>query len=228
VSALLILAGTLVLADVVITLVWQEPVSAVVGTLKREGVDRRYASLRTAPLTTHDLHALASLRSTDARIAYLARRERRELRPGDAVGELTVPRLGDAFQIVQGTDRASLEAGPGHYPASSLPGLGRTVAVAGHRTTYLAPFRHLDAMRHGDRIVVAMPYGRFTYLVQTVRVVAPDALWVTRNVGYDRLVLTACTPLFTAKDRLVVFARLDAVAPAAQLAPAARNGVVPG
>jgi sortase A len=228
VSVLLILAGTLLLADVAITLVWQEPVSALLGTLKRDGVDRRYASLNTAPLSPHDVRALASLRSVDARIAYLAWREKRQLRPGDAVGRLTVPRLGDAFEIVEGTDRSSLEAGPGHYPASSLPGLGRTVAVAGHRTTYLAPFRHLDAMRRGDRIVVAMPYGRFSYLVQAVRVVAPNALWVTRSVGYDRLVLTACTPLFTAKDRLVVFARLDAVAPARQLTAKPSNGVVPG
>jgi sortase A len=82
------------------------------------------------------------------------------------------------------------------------------VAIAGHRTTYLAPFRHIDALRPGDRVVVQMPYGRFTYVVQYRRIVTPTALWVTRDVGYDRLVLSACNPLFSAAQRIIVFARL--------------------
>jgi sortase A len=82
------------------------------------------------------------------------------------------------------------------------------VAIAGHRTTFLAPFRHLDALRAGDRIVLNMPYGRFVYAVQYRRVVSPTAWWITRNAGYDRLVLSACDPLFSAAHRLVVFARL--------------------
>jgi sortase A len=119
-----------------------------------------------------------------------------------------IPRIGVSFEVVQGTDEGSLEKGPGHYPDTALPGLGETVAVAGHRTTYLAPFRHIDALRPGDRIVLSMPYGRFTYVVQYHRIVAPTALWVTRNVGYDRLVLSACNPLYSAAQRIIVFARL--------------------
>ena len=84
------------------------------------------------------------------------------------------------------------------------------MAVAGHRTTYLAPFRTIDQLRPGDPVVLQMPYGSFTYRVENTRVVEPSALWVTRNVGYQRLVLSACQPLYSASHRIVVFARLVA------------------
>ena len=88
----------------------------------------------------------------------------------------------------------------------------RTVAIAGHRTTYLAPFRHIDALTSGDRIVLKMPYGRFTYVVQYRKIVLPSALWVTKTMGYDRLVLSACNPLYSAAQRIIVFARLQQLA----------------
>jgi sortase A len=87
------------------------------------------------------------------------------------------------------------------------------VAVAGHRTTYLAPFRHIDALGQGDQILVKMPYARFTYVVQRRKIVLPTALWVLKNVGYDRLVLSACNPLYSAAQRIIVFARLQEVQP---------------
>ncbi len=87
------------------------------------------------------------------------------------------------------------------------------MAIAGHRTTYLAPFRHIDALKPGDRILVKMPYAQFTYTVQYHRIVPPTALWVTKNVGYDRLVLSACNPLYSAAQRIIVFARLSNVVP---------------
>ena len=112
------------------------------------------------------------------------------------------------YDVVQGTSTGDLERGPGHYASTSLPGEGRTVAIAGHRTTYLAPFRNLNELHHGDRIVLQMPYGRFTYVVQRQRIVTPNAWWITRNVGYERLVLSACNPLYSASQRIAVFARL--------------------
>ncbi len=87
------------------------------------------------------------------------------------------------------------------------------MAIAGHRTTYLAPFRHIDALKSGDRISLKMPYGLFTYVVQYRKIVLPTALWVTKNVGYDRLVLSACNPLYSAAQRIIVFARLQGVQP---------------
>ncbi len=109
--------------------------------------------------------------------------------------------------FVEGTDTDSLRHGPGHYPANPLPGAPGTVAIAGHRTTYGAPFRKLDKLRKRDEIVVTMPYGRFTYEVERTQIVSPEAVEVTRRVSYDRLVLTACHPLYSAKQRIVVFAR---------------------
>jgi sortase A len=82
------------------------------------------------------------------------------------------------------------------------------VAIAGHRTTYLAPFRYLNEMKPGDLIVLTMPYARFTYRVQLQQVVTPTSLWITANKGYERLVLSACNPLYSASQRIAVFARL--------------------
>jgi sortase A len=109
--------------------------------------------------------------------------------------------------FVQGTDEGSLQKGPGHYPQTPLPGQPGTTAIAGHRTTFLAPFRTIDQLRSGDTIVIRMPYGCFTYKVERSVVVNPDALWVTNPVGYDRLVLSACNPLYSASQRIIVFAR---------------------
>ncbi len=216
ISSVLIISGLLLVADAGVTLVWQEPVTAVVAMIKRGEVDRRYLSYRSAPLSSLDLGALDALRTMGQRISFLARREQRQVATGDAIGRIVVPRIGAGFDIIQGTDTISLEKGPGHYPSSAFPGLGRTVAIAGHRTTYLAPFRHIDRLRGGDRIVLSMPYARFTYVVQYRKIVLPTALWVTDDVGYDRLVLSACNPLYSAKQRIIVFARLAEVQPVAQ------------
>ena len=199
--------------DAGVTLIWQEPITAVVAMIKRSEINKRYLSYQSNPLTSADQHVLDSLRSMDARMAFLARRELSQVPTGAAVGRITIDKIGISFDVVQGTDEASLEKGPGHYPSTALPGLGQTVAIAGHRTTYLAPFRHIDSLRPGDRIVLRMPYGTFTYVVQYHRIVLPTALWVTRNVGYDRLVLSACNPLYSAAQRIIIFARLQEVQP---------------
>jgi sortase A len=217
ISSVLIITGVLLVLDAGVTLIWQEPVTAVVALIKRGEIDRRYLSYRSDPLTSADEQQLSSLSSLDARMAFLARRELAQVPTGAALGRIVIGKIGSSFDVVQGTDEASLEKGPGHYPSTALPGLGRTVAIAGHRTTYLAPFRRLDALRAGDDIVLKMPYGTFTYVVQYHRIVLPTALWVTRNVGYDRLVLSACNPLYSAAQRIIVFARLQEVQPSASV-----------
>jgi sortase A len=80
------------------------------------------------------------------------------------------------------------------------------VAIAGHRTTYGAPFHDLDDLERGDQIELVMPYGRFEYRVERTRIVPPTATWVTDRVDHDRLVLSACHPLYSAAQRIVVFA----------------------
>ena len=126
---------------------------------------------------------------------------------GTAIGRIELPTLDRSYAFVEGTTTGDLRRGPGHFPGTPLPGERGTVAIAGHRTTYGAPFRTVDRLRRGDAIVVRMPYGRYAYRVEATRVVAPTALWVTRPVGHDRLVLTACHPLYSAAQRIVVFAR---------------------
>jgi sortase A len=216
ISSVLILSGLLLVLDAAVTLVWQEPVTAVIAMVKRGEINQRYLSFRSAPLTAAEARALRTLRSLPARVKFLARREARQVATGDAIGRISIAKIGASFDVIQGTDSSSLEKGPGHYPSTAFPGLGQTVAVAGHRTTYLAPFRHIDALSAGDQIVLKMPYARFTYVVQYHRIVQPTALWVIRNVGYDRLVLSACNPLYSAAQRIIVFARLVGVQPSTQ------------
>jgi sortase A len=213
ISSILILAGLLLVLDAAATLVWQEPVTAAIGVIMRGQVNQRYLSYKTAPLTGSDVKALHTIRPLGQRVAYLARRERAQVTTGDAIGQITIPRIGNTYNIVQGTDTQSLEEGPGHYPQTALPGMGQTVAIAGHRTTYLAPFRFLNELKGGDRILVTMPYGKFTYVVQYQRIVKPTEVSVIDDVGYDRLVLSACNPLYSAAQRIIIFARLRAVQP---------------
>jgi sortase A len=213
ISSVLMISGLLLVVDAGVTLVWQEPVTAVIGMIKRSQIDKHYLSFRSAPLTQVESHTLIKLPSLQERIAYLARREQHQVATGDAIGHISIPKIGASYDVVQGTDEASLEKGPGHYPATAFPGLGETVAIAGHRTTYLAPFRHLDGLKPGDRVVLKMPYAVFTYTVQYHKIVLPTALWVTHNVGYERLVLSACNPLYSAAQRIIIFARLKSVTP---------------
>lgn len=213
ISWVLIISGVLLVLDAGVTLVWQEPLTAVVAMIRQGETNKEYLSFNATPLTPVDRHALVGLKTNKRRLAFLARREARQVSTGDAIGRILIPKIGASYNVIQGTDDLSLQKGPGHYPATALPGLGQTVAIAGHRTTYLAPFRHIDALRRGDRILLNMPYGRFTYVVQYHQIVLPTALWITRNVGYERLVLSACNPLYSAAQRIVVFARLASERP---------------
>jgi sortase A len=212
-STVLIVAGLLMLADAAITLAWQEPISALLARIAQDQLDGQLQRIERTGPTAVQRRALALLPDERRRIAFLARLARGEARSGHAIGRIEIPSIGVRFVVVQGTDAASLRKGPGHYPATAFPGLRETVAIAGHRTTYLAPFRKIDELRRGQPIVLEMPYGRFTYAVQRVRVVSPNALWITRDVGYERLVLSACHPLYSASHRIVVFARLRELRP---------------
>lgn len=207
-STVLIVAGVLMIADAGLTLAWQEPISALLARIQQNRLSGQLDRIeRTAP-TPVERRVLAALATQRRRIEFLAREARRTARTGAPIGRIDIPKVGADFVVVQGTDTASLRKGPGHYPATLLPGLGGTVAIAGHRTTYLAPFHDVNELKPGDRIVLTMPYARFDYAVQRVQVVLPTALWITRDAGYERLVLSACHPLYSASHRIVVFARL--------------------
>ena len=226
-STVLIAVGALALLDAGVTLVWQEPFSALYAELQQDHLRGALRDLERARPTALERAHLARLADERRRVAFLAWELARHAKLGSAVGSIRIPRLGADFVLVYGTGVEELEKGPGIYTQSSyagtrFPGLGGTTAIAGHRTTFLEPFRHIDALRRGDRIELDMPYAHFTYTVTGHRVVDPsDVAAAIGHVGYSSLVLSACTPLFSAAERLLVYARLTRTVPVgAALAPA--------
>jgi len=209
-STILIISGVLMLADAGLTLVWQEPVSAVYAKILQGGLGDDLRELELAKPSRLDLAALRKLATEKRRMAFLARRLRSDLDRGAAAGRLRIDRIKANYVLVNGTDPASLRKGPAIYDDVPFPGAPGTTAIAGHRTTYGAPFRRIDKVRKGDEVVVEMRYGTFTYEVEKTQIVKPTALEVIRRVSYDRLVLSACHPLYSAARRIIVFARLVA------------------
>jgi sortase A len=208
-STVMIVAGAVLLADAAVTLVWQEPVSAVYARIQQDRLDDRLQELEQAPLAPAERRALERIPDPARRQAFRARALGRRLEPGDPMGRIVMPAIGVSEVFVSGTGTGDLRKGPGHYPSTPLPGERGTVAIAGHRTTYGAPFRRVDDLERGDRIELRMPYGRFVYRVERTRIVPPTEVSVTARVAYDRLVLSACHPLYSAAKRIVVFARLE-------------------
>ena len=143
---------------------------------------------------------------------------------GNAVGIIDIKKIGVHKAIVEGVALANLQKGPGHYPGTPLPGQKGNAAIAGHRTTYGAPFFRLDELVPGDPIVVTTQQGQYTYYVESSKAVSPNDVSVIDPTSDNRLTLTTCTPRFTASQRLVVSAVLgpnQTVAAAPPPAPAA-------
>jgi sortase A len=155
---------------------------------------------------------------------------------GDPVGFVKIDEIGVNKVVVQGTDRDELKKGPGHYPATPLPGQVGNAAIAGHRTTYGAPFFDLDKLEVGDEIVATTLVGPYTYEVKWIHVVKPTDVWVAGPVegwaGHTPpglvvdpsqawLTLTTCNPKYSARERLIVHALLkeDTSPPPAQPPP---------
>jgi sortase A len=218
-SIALITAGIVVIADVGITLAYQEPLSSIYSSIKQGEKESQLKSLESDFLTQADVQQIDKAKATKdpkareaqigANIAQLAQRLVDESKPGDALGRIEAPDMNGLNMVfVQGTDADSLELGPGHYPETAMPGQGRTIAIAGHRTTYLAPFRHIDSLKPDDKITLKMPYGTFVYSVQKSEIVDPSDVGVIHETGYERLVLSACNPLYSASQRYIIFARL--------------------
>jgi sortase A len=211
VSVMLITAGIVVLADAGLTLVWQEPFSAAYGAFKQSQAADQLNELESQYPAPADLAAIAGVHGDTAKARILADRFEPHLQEGHAIGRIKIDRIGLNMVVIQGTDTASLEKGPGHYRVTSIPGQPGTVAIAGHRTTYLAPFRHIDEIRDGDEIRIEMPYAAFTYVVQRHEVVDPGDVGIIKPVGFDQLVLTACHPPYSAAHRYAVFAKLGKI-----------------
>ena len=208
-GTLMIVAGVGALAWAVTVWQWQDPFTAVVNTLEqRELADgfERSLSARDASLAA---------RGTDpaTTVAAAAREWRRSSARGDAVARLRIPRLGVDELVVNGTDADSLKRGPGRYLGSAMPGEGELVYVAGHRTTYGAPFSRIDRLRKGDRVFLETPYATFEYAVTGHRIVVDTELSVLRSKGFEQLALQACHPRFFATHRYIAYAKPVRVTP---------------
>ncbi|MCL4289971.1 MAG: class E sortase [Thermoleophilia bacterium] len=148
----------------------------------------------------------------EAEIRQAADRIYRALEPGQPLGRLIIPRLGIDPVFVNGTRwGADLSRGPGRYPETSLPGLGTLTAIAGHRTTFGAPFRHIDRLKAGDEVRLELAYGTFSYRVVGHEIVDDEDWSIIEPRPYETLVLSACHPLYSASQRWIVYARLDRV-----------------
>ena len=142
---------------------------------------------------------------------------------GEVTAVIEIPEIGLEKHVVEGVSVADLKKGPGHYPESPLPGQEGNAAIAGHRTTYGAPFNRIDELEQGDEIFVQTLQGRFRYVVKEQQIVSPSQVEVLEDKGDNRLTLTACHPKYSARQRIVVVAMLGPDQPAL---PAKISGTV--
>lgn len=186
-----IAVGVLIVAWTVVTWRWQDPLTAV-------------ETWHAQRQLSQELRARAA--GGAAPIAERARSYRLSSLDGEAMGRLVIPRLGLDDVLVDGTSPSDLAKGPGIYAGDFLPGEGRLVYVAGHRTTHGAPFADLNELRPGDSITIRMPYGSFRYVVTGHRIVEANDIAVLRSHVREQLILQTCHPRFSATHRYLVYA----------------------
>ncbi|NUT55322.1 MAG: class E sortase [Thermoleophilia bacterium] len=210
-GTLMAVAGVGFLAWALTVWQWQDPFTAALNALEQ----RQLAGDFDRRLDEGSPGLAASGSGDDARtaLARAAVRWRKTSERGDAIARIRIPALGLSKIVVNGTDHRSLRRGPGRYLGSAMPGEGELVYVAGHRTTYGAPFSRIDHLRKGDRITLELPFATFEYRVTGSRIVDAAQTSVLKSKGHEQLVLQACHPRFFASHRLLVYARPVRVTP---------------
>jgi sortase A len=216
----LIVSGALLASYAALVVLWRDPVTDLYNRWQQHRLDGALAA--TFEEFQESEANLASQRAGAARavdeaaaqqqLIAAARRFNRSVELGQPLGRIVVPRLGLNKVFVHGTRWAEdLSRGPGHYPETGIPAVGKTVAIAGHRTTFGAPFRYINRLREGDEIRLQLAYGTFTYRVVRHKIVDNSDWSIIKPRGYDAIVLSACHPLYSAAQRWVVFGRLSTV-----------------
>jgi sortase A len=213
-GTLMVVAGSLLLAWAVLVWQWQDPITALYTRweqrdLAQEYEERaeRFGVRASTPVAANEEPA------TPVQIAEQARAYRLALREGDAVGRLRIPRLDLSMIVVNGTESDTLKKGPARHRRTYLPGEGKLIYIAGHRTTYSAPFSDIDDLRRGDRVWLELPYATFEYRIRGHRIVEADQLSVLRSRGREEVALQACWPRFFASHRYIAYARPVRVIP---------------
>jgi sortase A len=209
-ATLMIVAGLGALAWALTVWQWQDPFTAGLNKLEQreleQDFDRRVEGRRAILLD----NSAAQLRESLPRAAAAWRKSSKR---GDAVARLRIPALGIGEIVVNGTDQGSLKRGPGRYVGSAMPGEGKLVYIAGHRTTYGAPFSRIDRLHKGDRVSLELPYATIEYAITGSRVVPASQTSVLESNGYEQLVLQACHPRFFASHRYLAYAKPIRVTP---------------
>ena len=207
----LIVLGVAGLAWTITVWRWQDPFTGLYTRWQQHRLADQYDKLVVAwPSETRP----ATDKGAERReIALAAADYRKEMRRGRAIGRIVIGRLGLNMVFVNGTDHGSLKRGPGRDLRTYMPGQNRLVYIAGHRTTYLAPFSHIEDIRTGDYIKLEVPYGTFTYRAVGHEIVNATDLAMLDSPRHELLRLQACHPRFFATHRYIVDARLVSVRP---------------
>jgi sortase A len=219
-GTLMIVAGISSIGWAVLVWQWQDPFTAIYTKYEQRKLASSFAhrfarytppaSVRPAvPAPTESDPAVVERR----RVAAEATAYRLALHEGEPVGRMIVPHLGLKSIVVNGTSHDDLTKGPGREMHTYMPGENELVYVAGHRTTYLAPFAHIDKLRAGDRITFELPYATFEYEVTGHRIVNADDIALLRSHHREQLILQACHPRFFATHRYLAYAKLVRVVP---------------
>ncbi len=187
---------------------WQDPFTYLLMQREQRALAQRYEERLAAyrPSTQ-------GVAASGATVAAEARRYRLASGRGEAIARLRVPKLDLNLVVVNGTDKQTLKTGPGRHLSTFMPGEGELSYVAGHRTTYGAPFSHIDKLKRGDRVTVQLPYARFEYAVTGRRIVPATYVQALESRGREELALQACWPRFFASQRIIVYAKPVKVTP---------------
>lgn len=205
---LLAVAGALVLLWALAVWRWQDPITLVLNHRAQSELSSAYAVRveREQPLPR--ARPLAKAAPSQAKLAAVYRKR---TEAGEPIGRLTVPRMDLRVMVVYGTDTETLKKGPGLHPSTGFPGQNFLTYVAGHRTTYGAPFSDIDKLRPGDKITFEVPYGTYRYEVVGHQIVRDDQIEVLKGRGREELALQACWPRFFASHRYIAYAKLVSV-----------------
>ena len=216
-GTVMIVLGACVIAWALVVWQWQDPFTALYTKYEQHKLAssfaHRFAEYRPPPAAVKPSRNAPKRPSEQPRIKIAATAYRRALHEGDPVGRLIVPRFGLKSIVVNGTAHNDLTKGPGRELHTYMPGQGELVYVAGHRTTYLAPFAHIDSLKPGDPITFQLPYATFHYEVTGHKIVTADDLAVLQSHHKELLVLQACHPRFFATHRYLAYAKLVRVEP---------------
>lgn len=210
-GTLLVLAGVGMLVWSLVVWKWQDPFTYLL-TQREQRVlssqyERRVAAFDRPAVLVRPVAQPRSLASLRADLAGAARAYRRSSTEGAAIARLEVPAMGVDRVVVEGTNTDSLKRGPGRYRGTFMPGEGELVYIAGHRTTYGAPFSHIDRLERGDEVTLELPYATFEYAVTGRKIVPADYLEALESRGREEVALQACWPRFFASQRIIVYAK---------------------